>query len=374
MNNNRKTIGIVTEYWGNYNYGGLLQAYALQRAISQLGYSAFQVSYDYENEFPEYKRVSYKIKKAIKSVFCAYDNNHKRYEKQIRKFLLSIPHTKKVDSIRLNSLESEFDAYICGSDQIWNPIGWQPAFFLTFTNKAKISYAASIARDSLSQSEVEYISQNTQDFSALSVREKKNAEFLTKELGRKYELVPDPTLLLTEDDWNARFPCKNFTKRPYIFAYFLGFNEAQRNQCIQYANKKGYDIYFIPYMKKESYVWDKTNLSRCVFDYSVDNFIDLIRNAELVMTDSFHGTVFSCIFEKPFYVFNRQLIGNEKSMNSRMDTLFYEMSISSDRMINSISDIDKHEFSSDELENIRKAKIKWRKIGLDYLKKNLETV
>ncbi|HEM5148845.1 TPA: polysaccharide pyruvyl transferase family protein, partial [Streptococcus suis] len=159
----------------------------------------------------------------------------------LKLFEKKIPHSKKVTKNSIKDLNSKYDLFVCGSDQIWNPIGWQTTFFLDFATKPKISYAASVARDSLSKDEVEFISGLTSDFSSLSVREQTTSKFLTNELGMEFEVVPDPTLLLSREEWETKFPnkTKNENKRPYIFAYFLGFNSEQRNDCIKFAKSKG---------------------------------------------------------------------------------------------------------------------------------------
>lgn len=370
-----KKIGIVTEYYRNYNYGGVLQAYALQKALSDMGYSVEQISYDYESEFAEVKSAVVKntLKKYLKYILIEYNRRHHKYEKNMEPFIKSIPHTKRVNSKNINSVEKFFDVFICGSDQIWNPMGWQDAFFLRFTEKYRISYAASIARDTLNDEELNYIEECTKDFLALSVREKNSSDFLTKELGREYKLVPDPTLLLTREEWNNRFPTKS-KKHPYIFAYFLGFNEQQRNECISFADKIGLDIYFVPFMKKDCWEWDKHHIDKCMDKCSVDDFVEMIRNARLVLTDSYHGTVFSCLFETPFYVLNRQLVATEKSMNSRINTLFLELGIPSSRFIESLDEKGLYEFTEDEKETMKRKINMWRTIGLSFLKKGLDMV
>ena len=195
---------------------------------------------------------------------------------------------------------------------------------------------------------------------------------------RDFKLVPDPTLLLSKEEWEAYLINREQSmisfQRPYIFAYFLGYNQKQRDDCIKFAKDRGLDIYFVPFMKKESYSWDRKNLEYAVENLKVENFIDLVRNAELVLTDSFHGAVFSCIFERPFYVLNRQLIGNEKSMNSRLHTLFYHLKIDRSRMIDEVLSINNYKFTENELKDIVESKDKCKISGLRYLEKALRKV
>ena len=372
-----KKIAILTQFYSNANYGGLLQAFALQKCIQNLGFNSKQISYVLDSGYPgyTYRCIINRIKTIVKEIIHQeWYIKHKEYESKVLEFTRTIPHTEVLTAKKLSILNDNFDAFIVGSDQVWNPIGWQRYSFLSFANKPKISYAASIARDTITEDELAIIQEYTSDFFALSVREKNNAEFLTKKLHREFQLMPDPTLLFTKEEWNSFFSHNDCMKKPYIFAYFLGFNEIQRNECIKFAQDNELDIYFIPYIKKESFSWDKGNEKYCLDDYRVENFISLIRNAELILTDSFHGAVFSCIFEKPFYVLNRELIGKEKSMNSRLETLFYELSIPQDRMIDSVAKANEYEFSIKEIEAIRMAKNKWREIGLNYIRISLEKI
>lgn len=127
-------------------------------------------------------------------------------------------------------------------------------------------------------------------------------------------------------------------------------------------------------MKKESYNWDKEHTKYFAKKFKVEDFLDLIRNAELVLTDSFHGTVFSCIFEKPFYVLNRQLLEHEKSMNSRLTTLFNLLKIENTRMIEDIFLIDEYDFKDEELIKIKESKKQCKIRGINYLKEAIEKV
>ena len=370
-------IGIMTLYYNNANYGGLLQAYALVNAINLIGCESEQISYDFKKEYFEGRnRVKYLLRNYIRKFIPGYMYHNSRFESALRIFEKEIPHSRRVTRNSVKELNSWYDAFICGSDQIWNPIGWQTAFFLDFATKPKISYASSVARDFLSKDEVNFISKLTSDFSSLSVREQTTSKFLSHELGKNFEVVPDPMLLLSKEEWNTHFPNKSAinSKKPYIFAYFLGCNVKQRNDCIKFAESKGLDIYFIPFMKKESYNWDKEHTKYFAKKFKVEDFLDLIRNAELVLTDSFHGTVFSCIFEKPFYVLNRQLLEHEKSMNSRLTTLFNLLKIENTRMIEDIFLIDEYDFKDEELIKIKESKKQCKIKGINYLKEAIEKV
>ncbi|WP_045798005.1 polysaccharide pyruvyl transferase family protein [Streptococcus equinus] len=370
-------VGILTLYYNNANYGGLLQSYALNNVLNSMGYESEQISYDFKMEsFSGFSKIKYVVKKSVKQFIPGFMHHNSKFEKTLKAFEHSIPHSRRVTKNNIKRLNYKYNVFICGSDQIWNPIGWQETFFLNFATKPKISYAASVARDFLSKEEIAFISNLTSDFSSLSVREQNMSNFLSNKLDRKFEQVPDPTLLLSKEEWNEKFPNKVKTNsdRPYIFAYFLGFNTKQRNDCIDFAKSKGFDIYFIPFMKNDSYTWDKKHSKYFTKQFKVEDFLDLIRNAELILTDSFHGAVFSCIFEKPFYVLNRKLVGNEKSMNSRLSTLFEQLRIEDSRMIDDVFLIDRYNFTEKELRRIKESKDSCKVKGNDYLRKAIEKV
>ena len=162
-------VGILTLYYENINYGALLQAYALQKTIENLGYLAEQISYALNSGYPNER-----LKEQLKPLIDIYRHLKHRewhryrdpYEKIIYKFADEIPHSKKVTAKNISSLNKKYDIFVCGSDQIWNPIGWQSILFLDFVNKGKkkIAYAASVARDYLSDNEIEFVLNSGEEY------------------------------------------------------------------------------------------------------------------------------------------------------------------------------------------------------------------
>ena len=314
-----KAIGIMTLYFNNTNYGGILQAYALQKTIEKYGYVCKQISYDPYKKFPK------KMKKIIKNQVNAvkYGRWYKRYNsriKLIKQFELSIPHTDIVCDKDIYKLNKKFDVFVCGSDQIWNPIGWRPAYFLDFADKGKpkIAYSASVARNELTKNEVELITKNTEDFYAISIREIQSIEAIQRHKPSFCAIdMPDPTILVDRKEWNLLTKTSD-KKRPYIFAYFLGGNEEHMNMAIKYAKEKNYEIIFVDALLCDHKAWENSHKSVMQKNVDVGDFLTLIKNAELVITDSFHGAVFSIIFERPFYIINRFIESDGMSMNSRI--------------------------------------------------------
>lgn len=318
-------IAILTQYYKNANYGGILQAFALQKFLQDSGYKAEQISYVLDSGYPGYNKrklmgvIKLIVKKAIRQEW--YLKNSK-FENKLYEFAESIPHTRTLEVNQLGELVDEFDAFIVGSDQVWNPIGWQPTFFFDFLPAGKfcMSYAASIARYELSDSEAEFIKDNIKKFSYISVREKESAILLKDIIDQEVKVMPDPTFLIDSKEWEE-IAAGRIVNDKYVFAYFLGNNLSQRDEAIKFAEEKGLKIYFIPYMKKDWFEWDKQHINYMLEDIGIPEFLSLIKYAECVITDSFHGTVFSLIFGVPFFTYSRFKVDDKKSMNSRIDTL-----------------------------------------------------
>lgn len=368
-------IAILTLYYKNSNYGGVLQAYALQKTLSKFGSEAKQISYKLESGYKK-RNIIYRVIRAIYRKFMSLFNlkwylKCAKHEKQIYGFAERIPHTKVVDVNSINNLSYDFDMFVCGSDQIWNPIGWQPTLFLDFVPEDKYitSYAASVARDNLDNKELDFMKKYLYNFKSVSVREEKTAEILNRYFDAKHiDVMPDPTMLLTEEEW-SEVVAHRLEEDSYIFAYFLGNDFKQRDQAIKYAKKRNLKIIFIPYLRKDMYLWDISHMMYMKEGIGVPEFLSLIKYAEEVITDSYHGAVFSAIFEKQMWILTRFKKNDANSMNSRLDTLVHELGMES-RLI---SEFNNGQISDDiEAKNITKHLELLRKKGISYLKHHVE--
>ena len=369
-----KNIGILSLYCNNSNYGGLLQAYALCKTIEKLGYQCKQISYDKRiEETSLFTKLKLKIKHPIK--YLVFGNWYKSFclgKKLLKIFELSIPHTEFVTSKTISKLNKDFDIFICGSDQVWNPIcGWKGSYFLSFvnTNKKKIAYAASMARNQFTASEAEYAFKMMRGFDALSLRENESIEALKKHNSSfQAEVMPDPTLLLTMEDWNEITSVRLFTES-YIFAYFLGNDRQSREDSINYAKSVNKRIIFVYSLLPENRDWEIEHESNMISKVSVNDFLSLIKYADLVLTDSFHGSVFSSIFGVPFLTFNRSKSNSRESMNSRITTLMHILGLH--RNIEKLEFGKDYSFSSSEIISIKTELEKQRERGIVFLKKSL---
>lgn len=369
-------VGILTIYYKNLNYGGILQAFALQKAIENLGHEAKQITFDYTKKINKYSAIDY-LKRTVKktlSLMPGYYHELAIRSNNFEKFANKIPHTNIVTKDNISNVSNDFDVFVCGSDQIWNPIGWQPTFFFDFLPKSKkrISYAASIARNNLSNDELKYIENYIFDFSAVSVREDISASILNSYFNDiNVQVMPDPTLLLDIKEWNELITNTHpLIKGKYIIAYFLGTNNEIKNKCIEYAKNNKIPIYFISSGIASNKEWESKH-KKIIINADVENFLYLIKNSTMVLTDSYHGVIFSSIFLKNYYVFKRFKDNENISMNSRIYTVT-EMLGTSRRIIKDINDINDCELSSNEVDNITHSIITLQNKGIRYLKENIK--
>lgn len=287
---------IITIY--SINYGNRLQNYALQEALRKIGVDV--VTNRLANDI---------TKRKIKEIIKALRNKHvsdyfSRFDIKNIKFRYS---KECVDS---NSV----DYYIAGSDQIWNP---NFSFnsdreFLTFApSKKKIAYAASVGVSELSGEQKTRFKNNLSDFYAISVRENDAADLIYDITEKKPEVVLDPTMLLTKEEWGKIIQqSKLKVDKPFVAKYFLGIrNKEVEDRIESYASENGCEIIDI-------------TADNCPYVIGPAEFVYLLQNSKMNFVDSYHGTVFSILFNKPFYTFARP---NEKgygNMNSRFDTIF----------------------------------------------------
>lgn len=365
-----KDIGIITIFYNNFNAGGLLQAYALQKITRELGYSSEVISYDrYAVDFSNDSklcnllrkvcRLPHKVKNKI------YFNKLDKRKKSFIEFMEMIPHSRVVyDASNIYKANDEYKGFICGSDQIWNPDFYTPVDFLSFSKgNFKISYAASVGVSCLDKDvEDKYVSYLS-DFSGISVRERNAAELLKR--AGKIDYVIDPTMLVDKEEWSKLVGARVIQKK-FAFVYFLGDSKAQRKWVENYS--KHNNIYTVTFrnVKLDYRSVDKNFCDQDIEEGGPLEFIRCIRDSEMVITDSFHAIVFSIIFGKQFYIINRFTDFDSKSQNIRIFDLLDRFGIP-DRQVNSIekkiNDID-YSIVEDKLE-------KQKQLSLDWLSKNL---
>lgn len=316
-------VGIVT-ITGCNNYGNSLQNYAVEQILKKSGYMPITLMDRSQTYFVKVKVAIYKLihhnesKNNIESVPKKRAKNFEKFEK---KYLHKryCPNTEELEYI------------IYGSDQIWNctfgRIAGNLAFYLgeKIPSEKKISFAASIGLDQIPKQYMEIYAKCLGDFKSLSVREYKAKELIEQISGRKdVEVSCDPTFLLSANEWMkvATRPKSISPSEKYIFVYFLGnLEQSVRNFIMSIAHFYNYSIVEL---YNENVALDK--IEKESYYYGPENFVWLLAHAQMVITDSFHGCVFSIIFKKAFRWFSRKQDG-QANMNSRIETLFEKMQL-----------------------------------------------
>ena len=192
-------------------------------------------------------------------------------------------------------------------------------YFLSFAekDKLKISYAASLGVSSLNNLQKSIYSQYLNNFNSISVREKAAKEILTAIINKEPELSVDPTLLLSADEWDE-IAAPQKIKEPYVFLYALGDDEKIRKTAEKFAKSKGLKLVLIPDLLGAYRRKDRKIKAENITDATPNDFVSLIKHADYIFTDSFHACVFSLVYKKQFFAFQR--VGGVK-MGSRIETL-----------------------------------------------------
>jgi Exopolysaccharide biosynthesis protein len=298
-----KKVGIVTFQYDNY--GTRLQNYALVVILEKLGYEVNTLYFCSSKEL---------VKKCIKKVILFTNpNNSKKHlwendlkkEEKFSEFVKNNLRIKKVTNKNLKKLNEQYDYFIAGSDQIWNPIHLEnhpvdkKLFFLKFASKEKrIAFAPSFGVKEIPEDRIDDYKNLLSGFEEISVREKAGQEIIENLINIKVPILPDPTLSLPMEYWEnlTKENNKKHEKEKYIIAYFLSKQSLNViSEIEKYANDNN--------LKVISIVGN-------YYDDSMENpdpieFISLIRNAKAVFTDSFHGCVFSIVNETPIVVYKR---------------------------------------------------------------------
>lgn len=311
-----------------YNYGASLQAYALQRYLTLLGHEVKIIRYqpDYLSRKYDYKWVNPEswmsryvltrvVYRALKFLQRQTTIGRKRQFDYFNHQVLVETNKLYKTYEDLSDNPPEADLFIVGSDQIWNVFydaGRDPAFYLDFVREGlKASYAASFSYLDIDEGNKERISKSLKTFDAVSVREIHGLNIL-KNMDVDGEWVLDPVFLLSIDEWKKLMT--NFVKtEPYMLIYDFEGNEALKTFAKDYAKKHGLKLYAIVDTYPLKYV--HRNFKKA----GPQDFITLIYNCDAFVSNSFHGTAFSILFEKPVFVFNR----HRHKVNSRMESLLH---------------------------------------------------
>lgn len=373
-------VGILTLYYNNRNMGGQLQAFALTNVLRKYCLSAEQISFDYmryyESNHPVNKNGSNRTKSyLVKEIYWLLKviKKNPQFWQRISRFKCFQYMIRHSTNLYLSDFCQDYDRIVVGSDQVWGE--WLPPrvlelFLLKYCDASckKYSYAASIGSDFISENHLEILKQSLTRFDSLSVREVSAAKQLEKILPNKEIMVHiDPTLLLTAAEWDKlQKPAKHPQK--YVFCYFLGKERSYREYATIFAKHFHLPIVTMPYIK-DNYVEGYEDDFGDIKDISSgpSQFIHLIKNAEVVLTDSFHASVFSLQYHIPFYAMAR--INHEtNSSNTRMTDLLGSFALL-DRYISAEQLADIRVYDDICFDEFEKNIIALRREANNYLKK-----
>ena len=318
-------IGIITFHKAE-NFGSALQAFALAKILEKEHHRVTIIDFVLEKDMVQYKLFRVPLykewKRAVLVDLLYFVRNYKRKKafKNFRKIYLKLTEkTFYAGKDKLDELNQSFDAFVCGSDQIWNlncTEEFVAEYFLEFVQneKVKISFSPSMP-SRVSKEHYQDLRRSINRIDKVSVRENETIEYLQKEVGVNKEIVHtvDPTLLLSSEEYIKYFDIEKVKTDCYIFVYILGGRE-QYKSIIAEANKvqkkTGYRMKYVCIRKLRGL----KNAEYCL-GIGPKQFLEQVYNAEYIITDSFHAVVFSIIFSKKLCAFPR--VGS----SSRMEEL-----------------------------------------------------
>ena len=306
----KKKVGIIT-FQGSVNFGAQLQAYALQKTITSFNYDCEVLSFSFNSNIKE-----------------SNDN---------------------------------YDMFVTGSDQVWNPDRTKKttAYLLGFTNKKKISYAASFGVGEIKEELYPVYKENLLKFNYVSVRENTGANLYKRITGKTAQVVLDPTLLLNKEQWSQYLNISN-KKDDYVLIYMLEYSKELVETAKKFAKEHKLNYKIISGTPRIFYY------KGVQWNMSPIKFIELFYNAKYVFTNSFHGTVFAINFEKQLFV---KLLEKNTKVNNRITDILKMLNLDG-RIINKEKNINK--FNDIDYTNVSKLLNNEREKSKNFLKMALE--
>lgn len=382
-------IGIITNWCSLDNYGQQLQCWALQRYLKRLGHEPYLIKYLPQS--PQWKkRVTYiwnrlftspqkkkaQLEEALVWIKNAEDNKQRKFEDFRKKNINSTDITYyNISELRANPPIA--DMYITGSDQVWNDSLKNPntaGNYLDFTpprNVKRVSYAASIGRN-IEDREIKKFKQYLSHFDAISLREQNACDFCHS-LGFHNAMVTiDPTLLLNAEEYDAIDSSQDRNDSfdmPYVFVYLLNIRTSDDiywNEFNRQISSEGLQVKVVAssgYLPARDFLPGLTNTLA-----SIPEWLSLVKNAEYVITTSFHGIVFCLLYHRPFYAV---LLNNEYAKaNTRISSLLSTVGLEK-RIVSSAADIKLCKNSSIDWVLVDEKLAQLRSNSVDFLNKAL---
>lgn len=374
--NIKKKAAIIT-FHNSHNCGSMLQALALQNKLEQYcGVEVTMIDFSSEGQmdlysiFPRIKNIKDIVKNLL---FIPYYKKLKMQQKQYNEFMehFNLSSTRYTSNFDLEKLNGQYDYWVCGSDQIWNiscPDA-DDAYFLDFVYEGKkIAYAPSFGGvNACKEAEnankyIDYL----RSIDHLSIREFNGKKWIEDVLPSKIPVIPDPTLLFGKNGWDKYSMPGRIIEEDYLFYYAFHYNKEQNALVTEIAKRKKLKIIVLDVKS-----WIIRGLARHNIKLSPQfgpaAFLNLISNATMVLTRSFHGAVFSIIYEKPFWYLgrvNKNTNGDDRAMSLLTQLEIFERSMTLDELRSGEKDVD----TPVNYDLIKKRIVLLRKEAEDYLK------
>lgn len=372
-----------------HNYGSMLQTLACQKAIEIAGGDCDLLVYKRDYTFAQKIKQAPRVlnggnrrmmakKMANRRASRAYPEIAAKRKERDAAFAafgekaftkLSRPYVGYAD---LREGSGGFDVVVVGSDQMWLPQGLPTNFCnLQFAAPGvrRVSYATSFGVSSIPWYQRSRTADYLRKIDYLSVREDSGARICREVAGVEAKVVVDPTLLLSSEQWRELMPDNSVKRKPYIFCYFLGANPFCREEVRAFSAKTGLPVVALRHCD-EIVPSDEGFGDEAPYDVNPNDFVDLVRNAEYVFTDSFHASAFSIIHHKRFGTFYRFAQGDSQSRNTRIDSLFGHLGLR-DRVITEPGQIRKIVENPIDFGDADARLDEWRADSWDFLRRAL---
>jgi len=296
------------------NYGSALQTWALSQAIKKCGYDHILVDYcpdiladkDPLNPYKNMWDKDEESKKMVELTMPAICENYHKFDAfYSNRFNRSKPYT----SINFNDSFREVDGYVCGSDTIFCPdeFGFDDGYYANYSvmKGNAVSYAASFGDPHFTEETYQILNERIKNFKALGIREDQMIPYLKQHTTVSVQRTIDPTLLLTADDY-AEIIGENTEKDKYLLLYSRRYSPRMEEYAEKLASDYGWKIIDISLRATNA---EKGHIMR--YDAGVEEFLSLAKHAEYIVTNSFHGMIFSVQFKRPFVIFSREQCDNK---------------------------------------------------------------
>ena len=367
-----KRIGIISyNIYGNFtNYGSALQSWALHHAIKKIGgYEPILVDYcpdilkdkDPLNPFKNMWDQDEESRKMCELTMPAIRKNYYKFDSfYTNKFYRT---NKKYSSSNFNELVKDENilGFVCGSDTIFcmDEFGFDDGYYANYDcmKGNAVSYAASFGDPTLSDENCKILNDRLQNFKAFGLRENQMVPYVAEHTDVPVQRVIDPTLLLTSEEYDDIAISENLENDKYLLYYSRRYSKVMEEYVQQLAERNGWKIVEISLRATNA---EKGH--RMFYDAGVEEFLSLVKNAEYIVTNSFHGMIFAVQYRRPFVIFSRE------QCNNKIDEILQLFDLSDHKLVTGSEKFEEYIDYDAVHERIAIA----RKHSFDFLKKELE--